>query len=112
MDPNSLLADIHNRMPMTLSPEIGQIWLDRDARPSDLLPLLRPCPALPCPALPCRSDECLREISLPLSHLEGDLQMAGNTPWTIQQYLSSIRGFEAFLGRRWTRPRRMISGSG
>ena len=38
-------------------------------------------------------------VSLPLSRLEGDLQMAGKAPGTIQQYLSSIRGFEAFLGQ-------------
>ena len=31
--------------------------------------------------------------------LEGDLRMAGKAPGTIQQYLSSIRGFEAFLGQ-------------
>jgi site-specific recombinase XerD len=37
--------------------------------------------------------------SLPFSRLEGDLQMAGKAPGTIQQYLSSIRGFEAFLGQ-------------
>ena len=36
--------------------------------------------------------------SLVLSRLESDLQMAGKAPGTIQQYLSSIRGFEAFLG--------------
>ena len=41
----------------------------------------------------------MRAVSLSLSRLEGDLQMAGKAPGTIQVYLSSIRGFEAFLGR-------------
>jgi integrase/recombinase XerD len=41
----------------------------------------------------------MQEISLPLSRLEGDLRMAGKAPGTIQQYLSSIRGFGAFLGQ-------------
>lgn len=41
----------------------------------------------------------MKEVSLSLSRLEGDLQMAGKAPGTIHQYLSSVRGFEAFLGR-------------
>ena len=41
----------------------------------------------------------MKEVSLSLSRLEGDLQMAGKATGTIQAYLSSIRGFEAFLGR-------------
>lgn len=41
----------------------------------------------------------MKAVSLSLSRLEGDLQMAGKAPGTIQQYLSSARGFEAFLGR-------------
>lgn len=41
----------------------------------------------------------MKAVSLSLSRLEGDLQMAGKAPGTIQQYLSSTRGFEAFLGR-------------
>lgn len=41
----------------------------------------------------------MKAVSLALSRLEGDLQMAGKAPGTIQQYLSSIRGFEVFLGR-------------
>lgn len=41
----------------------------------------------------------MNAVSLSLSRLEGDLEMAGKAPGTIQQYLSSIRGFEAFLGR-------------
>ena len=40
----------------------------------------------------------MKAVSLSLSRLEGDLQMAGKAPGTIQQYLASIRGFEAFLG--------------
>jgi hypothetical protein len=41
----------------------------------------------------------MKAVSLFLSRLEGDLRMAGKAPGTIQQYLSSIRGFEAFLGQ-------------
>lgn len=41
----------------------------------------------------------MNAVSVSLSRLEGDLKMAGKAPGTIQQYLSSIRGFEAFLGR-------------
>lgn len=41
----------------------------------------------------------MKQVSLSLSRLEGDLQMAGKAPGTIHQYLSSIRGFDAFLGR-------------
>lgn len=41
----------------------------------------------------------MKAVSLSLSRLEGDLSMAGKAPGTIQQYLSSIRGFEAFLGQ-------------
>ena len=41
----------------------------------------------------------MKAASLSLSRLEGDLQMAEKASGTIQQYLSSIRGFEAFLGR-------------
>jgi site-specific recombinase XerD len=41
----------------------------------------------------------MKAVSLSLSRLEGDLSMAGKAPGTIHQYLSSIRGFEAFLGR-------------
>jgi len=41
----------------------------------------------------------MKVASVSLSRLESDLQMAGKAPTTIQQYLSSIRGFEAFLGR-------------
>ncbi|MGH7387200.1 MAG: phage integrase N-terminal SAM-like domain-containing protein [Candidatus Methylomirabilales bacterium] len=41
----------------------------------------------------------MRAVSLSLSRLENDLQMAGKAPGTIQQYMASVRGFEAFLGR-------------
>ena len=56
----------------------------------------------------------MKAVSLSLSRLEGDLQIAEKAPGTIQQYLASIRSFEAFLGqgldqasqddiRRWVR---------
>lgn len=41
----------------------------------------------------------MKAVSLSLSRLERDLQMAGKAGGTIQQYLSSLRGFEAFLGQ-------------
>ncbi|MGH7209556.1 MAG: phage integrase N-terminal SAM-like domain-containing protein [Nitrospiraceae bacterium] len=41
----------------------------------------------------------MKAVSLSLSRLEGDLQMAGKATGTIQQYLSSMRGLEAFLGQ-------------
>lgn len=41
----------------------------------------------------------MKAASLPLSRLESDLQMAGRTPSTIQQYLSSVRHVEDCLGR-------------
>lgn len=41
----------------------------------------------------------MKAVSLSLSRLEGDLEMAGKARGTIHQYLSSARGFETFLGR-------------
>lgn len=41
----------------------------------------------------------MKAASVTLSRLEIDLRMAGKATGTIQQYLSSIRAFEAFLGR-------------
>lgn len=41
----------------------------------------------------------MKAVSVSLSRLKGDLRMAEKAQSTIQQYLSSIRGFEAFLGR-------------
>ena len=40
----------------------------------------------------------MKAVSLSLSRLEGDLQMAARAKGTIQQYLASIRRFEEFLG--------------
>ena len=40
----------------------------------------------------------MRAVSLPLSRLESDLRMADRAAGTIQQYLASVRRFEAFLG--------------
>ena len=39
----------------------------------------------------------MKAVSLSLSRLEGDLQMAARAKGTIQQYLASIRRFEEFL---------------
>lgn len=41
----------------------------------------------------------MKAASVPLSRLESDLRMAGRAPSTTQQYLSSIRHFQDFLGR-------------
>ena len=41
----------------------------------------------------------MQATSLSLSRLETDLRMAGKAGGTIQQYLSSLRGFETFLGK-------------
>lgn len=41
----------------------------------------------------------MKAASVTLSRLESDLRMAGKATGTIQQYLSSIQAFEAFLGR-------------
>ncbi len=44
-EPNSLLADIHNRMPVILLPEDEETWLDPSQDPASLQSLLRPYPA-------------------------------------------------------------------
>lgn len=41
----------------------------------------------------------MNAVSLSISHLKSDLEMAEKAPSTLQQYISSIRGFEDFLGR-------------
>ena len=42
--PNSLLAPIHGRMPVVLPLELVDDWLDPDASPADLEPMLGPAP--------------------------------------------------------------------
>jgi putative SOS response-associated peptidase YedK len=45
-EPNSLMASIHNRMPLILTPEAIDIWLNpAESDPAHLLPLLQPYPA-------------------------------------------------------------------
>ena len=45
-NPNELVGEIHNRMPVILPPEVYELWLDPDVRETDhLLPLLAPYPA-------------------------------------------------------------------
>ena len=45
-DPNDLVAELHDRMPVILPPESYDAWLDPAARHADtLLPLLVPCPS-------------------------------------------------------------------
>lgn len=44
--PNELMAEIHNRMPVILSPEVYEAWLDpAEQSPNQLNGLLRPYPA-------------------------------------------------------------------
>lgn len=43
--PNSLMAEIHNRMPVILQPDAIRLWLDREARPNELESLINPYPA-------------------------------------------------------------------
>jgi putative SOS response-associated peptidase YedK len=44
-EPNKLLADIHNRMPVVLPPDTWDAWLDRENADADALAaLLRPAP--------------------------------------------------------------------
>jgi len=43
--PNSLVSDVHDRMPVILRPEDEAYWLDRhETNPDKLLPLLKPYP--------------------------------------------------------------------
>ena len=42
--PNTLMADIHDRMPVILPREAYRIWLNTDVALEDLLPLLKPFP--------------------------------------------------------------------
>jgi putative SOS response-associated peptidase YedK len=42
---NAVVAPIHGRMPAVVAPEQYALWLDPDAPPEQLLPLLRPFPA-------------------------------------------------------------------
>lgn len=55
-DPNDLLAPIHDRMPVILSPGDYDRWLDPESRdPATLLPLLRPYPPDAMVAFPVRT---------------------------------------------------------
>ncbi|MNN45154.1 putative SOS response-associated peptidase YedK [compost metagenome] len=55
-EPNSLMADIHDRMPVILSPEAESQWLDRSNQDtSSLMRLLRPYDAAQMRAYPVSS---------------------------------------------------------
>ena len=43
--PNQLVAEVHDRMPVILHPDDWDAWLDEGARLGELRPLLRPYPA-------------------------------------------------------------------
>ncbi|HEX6384082.1 MAG TPA: SOS response-associated peptidase [Anaerolineae bacterium] len=51
-EPNDLVRDIHNRMPVIIEPVDYSMWLDPGANPEDGLHLLRPYPADQMLALP------------------------------------------------------------
>lgn len=54
--PNDLLAPIHDRMPVILSPDDYGTWLDPEEQaPATLLPLLRPFPSDAMVAFPVRT---------------------------------------------------------
>ncbi|MNH25620.1 putative SOS response-associated peptidase YedK [compost metagenome] len=56
-EPNSLMADIHDRMPVILSPEAESQWLDRSNQDtSSLMRLLRPYDAAQMRAYPVSSE--------------------------------------------------------
>lgn len=44
-EPNELMAELHNRMPVILPTDAYDAWLDPHTEPDLLLPLLRPYPA-------------------------------------------------------------------
>jgi putative SOS response-associated peptidase YedK len=45
-EPNELMRDLHNRMPVIIAREYYALWLDGATQdPAQLAPLLRPCPA-------------------------------------------------------------------
>jgi len=44
-EPNELMRDIHNRMPVIIEPADYSMWLDPGPNPEDALHLLRPYPA-------------------------------------------------------------------
>lgn len=44
-EPNALMMDIHDRMPVILSREDEQRWLDKDLKTEDLKKMLKPFPA-------------------------------------------------------------------
>lgn len=55
-EPNDLMRDIHNRMPVILDRDDEDLWLDRDiSEPERLLPLLHPYPAGEMEAYPVSS---------------------------------------------------------
>lgn len=72
--PNSLVADIHHRMPVIVSPQDEAVWLNKDIQdPGTLMPLLTPFPAEEMKAYPvsprvgnARYDdpECIQERKL------------------------------------------------
>jgi putative SOS response-associated peptidase YedK len=54
-EPNALMAGIHNRMPVILSPDDAEAWLDPEQKQEALLQFLRPCPADEMEAFPVAS---------------------------------------------------------
>jgi putative SOS response-associated peptidase YedK len=52
VEPNELLASIHNRMPAILRPEDEALWLDPNISETGLVPLLKPYPAVEMESYP------------------------------------------------------------
>jgi putative SOS response-associated peptidase YedK len=55
-DPNDLMVDIHDRMPMILSIEDEKKWLDKEQSVEDLKAMLQPFPAEEMKAYPVSKD--------------------------------------------------------
>jgi putative SOS response-associated peptidase YedK len=55
-DPNDLMVDIHDRMPMILSIEDEKKWLDKEQSVEDLKAMLQPFPVEEMKAYPVSKD--------------------------------------------------------
>ncbi|MFM9092730.1 MAG: SOS response-associated peptidase family protein, partial [Verrucomicrobiota bacterium] len=80
------VARIHDRMPVALSPEAAEVWLDPAPPAAELLPLLRPLPAgvLAATRVSPRVNQvrhegpdCLLPVTGPEDEGDGQLGLAG-----------------------------------
>lgn len=80
-DPNELVAQVHDRMPVIVPKDAYDLWLDRDVTdPAAVQPILRPYPATAMKAYPVSTrvnSPRLDEPSLiePLAQPEGQLKL-------------------------------------